>query len=230
MGNLGKILKKYRWILAIIVFMILLYVCVDKRSEYKWINIPVITKHNRIKECKKILLWTMKSPTTAKFSDIEYTVTKQKNNTWEYYVDEESWAKMSVKLLSWLLSWTYIDLSWDKSSWNINILTWWYIKTLVENNKKMVESENIRQEIHDSIYSLDTRYELDQAKKEYTDKFNEWVYLLRSSAAVRVVIKRMDDVVVIGNTDSQNWYGAMVRSKFYCEKVNNEEMFWELLE
>ncbi len=224
-----KKIKRYRWILVIVLLLWGIYIGLSKRSEHKWINIPIITKHNKIKECKTRLLWIMKSPTTAKFSDIAYKVNKSKLNTWDY-IYQESWVKMVVKSQSWMLFWTYTDWSWEISTWQVKVLSWWYIKTQLKLAEDMTANENRRQEITDSIYSIYTTNELEKVKKEFSDLSYNRMALFMSHSAIGVVIKWTNDIIIRWNTDSQNSYWAMVRSKFHCEKVDNEEMFWELLE
>ncbi len=84
-----KIAKKYRWILAIIIILILSYPSMVQWSESNRIELPIITRYENIKKCKEMVLARLKAPSTAIFSDIEYEFT-DKMDPYDYSVDENS--------------------------------------------------------------------------------------------------------------------------------------------
>lgn len=76
MSKFSNLLKKYRRISLVIIMLYWLWDYIFSLSEQNWFEFPIVTKQKSVKECKKMVLNSIKSPITAKFSNIEFEFNK----------------------------------------------------------------------------------------------------------------------------------------------------------
>ena len=224
-----NLIKKYRWILFVIIVLIVSFLGVVKWTESKWLNIPIMTKYEKTKECKNLILEQLKSPTTAKFSNISYMFKWTSTGSWEH-IEDLSWAIMSTKIQSWWLFWIYSELSGKISSWVAKIQSWGYIKTQLKNNEIISENKKALDDIGQKARYYTRTSEFNEAKRKSIELWNSWESLIYSNMAISIAMKSMSYVTLSWNIDSQNWYWAMVRSKFHCDQIMWEDMYGELYE
>lgn len=222
MEKLQKLFKKYRRILPIVAFLIFSYPEVVKWSETQRVNIPVITKYESIRECKKLVLERLKSPSTAKFSDIEFEFyktnepsfaisQKMKKCNWNVQVDVEANRKAQEELTK----------EWQK--WNI---------MFVEYNQKLskLQEEQCGLNINQILTEDGKRYnELIKTVGETT--YNKELIELRAEIEELKSLTIWNDKIDIKwNIDSENSFSAMVRWPFSCKKTKWNAMTVEIIE
>jgi len=85
-----ELFKKYRWVLLVLVLVISQYKGITQRLESVWVDVPVLSQNVKIQDCKKVILDQLSAPSTAVFTEMEYSKNVTDTVIIKWSVDSEN--------------------------------------------------------------------------------------------------------------------------------------------